>query len=385
MNLRKVVSLSIVFAFVSMFSWSGVEAKVKTKRNGVKKDSFGEVEGRPVDIYTLTNSRGMEARITNYGGIVVSLKVPDKNGKFDDVVLGAETVDGYLGPANAYLGAIIGRYGNRIAKGRLTLVGKEYKLATNNGENHLHGGIKGFDKVIWKARPFQGKAGPAVELTYVSPDGEEGYPGRLSTRVVYTLTNNNELRIDYFATTDKETIVNLTNHSYFNLAGQGNGPILDHQVMINADRFTPVDQTLIPIGELRAVKGTPFDFSTLTAIGARIDQDDEQLKFGNGYDHNFVLRGQPGTLRTAAKAYEPTTGRAMEVLTTEPGMQFYTGNFLDGSIKGKNGKVYNGRFGFCFETQHYPDSPNKPSFPSTVLKKGQTYRTTTVYRFSTQK
>ncbi|MDQ3820849.1 MAG: galactose mutarotase, partial [Acidobacteriota bacterium] len=255
----------------------------------------------------------------------------------------------------------------------------------NNGENHLHGGIKGFNKVVWNAKPLRTKAGPALELTYLSRDGEEGYPGNLTARVIYTLTNNNELKIDYNATTDKDTIVNLTHHSYFNLAGQGDGDILNHQLMIAASRFTPIDAGSIPTGELRGVKGTPFDFTRPTTIGARINDADEQLKNGSGYDHNFVLDGRMGVLRLVAKAYEPTTGRGMEVWTTEPGLQFYSGNFLDGTITGKEGKVYNRRYGFCLETQHFPDSPNEPKFPSTVLRKGARYHTTTIYRFAALK
>src|SRR5437588_3666728 len=351
----------------------------------VKKESFGNTsDGEGVDIYTLTNSHGVEAKIMNYGGIVTSLKIPDRNGKLDDVVLGFNNLDAYL-KHNPYFGAIIGRYGNRIAKGRFKLNGVEYKLAVNNGENHLHGGIKGFDKVVWNARVLRVPHAAALELTYLSKDGEEGYPGNLSVKVTYTLTNANELKIDYSATTDKDTVVNLTQHSYFNLAGQGNGDILNHRLFINAARFTPTDAGSIPTGELRRVRGTPFDFTRPTAIGARINQDYDQLKLGKGYDHNFVLNGKMGTFRQAARVYEPTTGRMMEVWTTEPGMQFYTGNFLDGTLTGKDGKVYQQRYGFCLETQHYPDSPNKPSFPTAVLRKGARYHTTTTFRFSTSK
>jgi aldose 1-epimerase len=348
----------------------------------ITKESFGQTtDGHSVDLYTLTNSRGAEVKITNYGGTVTSLKVPDRNGKFDDIVLGFDNLDGYL-KATAYFGAIIGRYGNRIGKGRFTLHGVEYKLATNNGENHLHGGIKGFDKVVWNARPLKLPNGAALVLTYLSKDGEEGYPGNLSVRVVYTLTNTNDLKIDYSATTDKDTIVNLTHHSYFNLAGQGNGDILNHRLWINAARFTPTDAGSIPTGELRNVQGTPFDFTRPTAIGARINQDYEQLKLGKGYDHNFVLNGKMGIMRRVARASDATSGRVMEVWTTEPGLQFYSGNFLDGTLTGKDGKVYQQRYGFCLETQHYPDSPNEPAFPTTVLRKGARYHTTTIYRFS---
>ena len=351
----------------------------------VTKERFGDtLDGKGVDIYTLTNSHGVEARIINYGGIVTSLKVPDRNGKLDDVVLGFDNLDDYL-KGRTYLGAIIGRYGNRIAKGRFTLNGVEYELAVNNGENHLHGGLKGFDKVVWLARVLKVPNGAAMELTYLSKDGEEGYPGNLSVKVIYTLTNANELKVDYSATTDKDTVINLTQHSYFNLAGQGNGDILNHRLFINAARFTPTDAGSIPTGELRRVRGTPFDFTRPTAIGARINQDYDQLKLGKGYDHNFVLNGRMGTLRQAARVYESTSGRVMEVWTTEPGMQFYTGNFLDGTLTGKDGKVYQQRYGFCLETQHYPDSPNKPNFPTTVMRKGARYHTTTTYKFSTAK
>lgn len=352
----------------------------------VSKQSFGKTaDGQNIDLYMLRNTRGVEATITNYGGILVSLKVPDRNGKFDDVVLGFNDLDNYLTKNDPYLGAIIGRYGNRIAKGRFTLNGTEYKLAVNNGENHLHGGIKGFDKVVWTGHEMKTKAGPAVVLTYLSKDGEEGYPGNLNVRVVYTLTNNNEIKIDYSATTDKDTVTNLTHHSYFNLAGEGNGDILNHLVTINANRFVPTDAGSIPTGELKNVAGTPFDFLKATAIGARINDDDEQLKLGNGYDHTWVINGRAGMMRLAATAYEAGSGRVMQVWTTEPGMQFYTGNFLNGTLTGKSGKVYARRNGFCFETQHYPDSPNQPSFPTTTLKKGQTYKSTTIYRFSSKR
>src|SRR5829696_6867062 len=351
----------------------------------ITKTSFGKTStGEAVDLYTLRNANGVEATITNYGGIVVSLQVPDRNGKLGDVVLGFSDLESYTKPG-PYFGATIGRYGNRIAKGRFKLKGVEYKLAVNNGENHLHGGIKGFDKVVWTGREIKTKAGPAVVLTYLSKDGEEGYPGNLNVRVVYTLTNNNELKINYSATTDKDTVTNLTHHSYFNLAGEGNGDILNHLVTINANRFVPTDAGSIPTGELKRVAGTPFDFLKATAIGARINQDDEQLNFGKGYDHTWVINGRPGAMRLAATVYEATSGRVMQVWTTEPGMQFYTGNFLDGTLTGKSGKIYARRSGFCFETQHYPDSPNQPSFPTTTLRKGQTFKSTTIYRFSARR
>ncbi|MGB9623560.1 MAG: aldose epimerase family protein [Phycisphaerae bacterium] len=348
----------------------------------IQKEPFGTTrDGTAVDLYTLTNANGMSADITNYGGIVVRLYAPDRNGKLADVVLGYDKLADYI-KATPYFGAIVGRYGNRIARGRFTLDGIEYKLATNNMGNHLHGGIKGFDKVVWEAQPFQGNDAVGLKLTYLSKDGEEGYPGNLRCTVRYSLTNDNELRIDYEATTDKATPVNLTNHSYFNLAGQGRGDILGHELMLNADRFVPVDSTLIPTGELRPVKGTPMDFTTPTAIGARVNQDYEQLKLGKGYDHCWVLNKKDAEMSLAARVYEPTTGRVMEVLTTEPAIQFYCGNFLDGSNVGKGGKVYRFRYGFCLETEHYPDSPNHPQFPSTILRPGQTYKTTTIYRFA---
>jgi aldose 1-epimerase len=354
-------------------------------KSGVTSQSYGKTpEGAEVNLYTLTNAKGVEARITNYGAILVSLKVPDRQGTLGDVVLGFDSFDPYL-KENPHFGAVVGRYGNRIAKGHFTLEGKPYTLAINNGPNSLHGGIKGFDKQLWTGKTMESKDGPSVQLTYVSKDGEEGYPGTLTSTVTYTLTSANELRIHYQATTDKPTVVNLTNHSYFNLAGAGNGDILGHLLTLHADRFTPVDSGLIPTGELRSVEGTPFDFRKPTAIGARInDTGDEQIKMGGGYDHNFVLNGTAGTLRPAARVSDPTSGRVMEVLTTEPGVQFYTGNFLDGTITGKGGKTYGKRAAFCLETQHYPDSPNQPKFPTTELKPGGKYDTTTVFRFSTE-
>ena len=349
-------------------------------RPQIKKQPFGLTATRePVELYTVTNSNGMEARIMTYGGAVMSLTVPDRQGKLGEVVLGYETLDGYM-KNSPYFGAIIGRYGNRIGKGSFSLNGKQYTLSKNNGENTLHGGIKGFDKVVWKAQEVKGKESVGLSLTYLSKDGEEGFPGNLSATVVYTLTDNNELKIEYSARTDKATVVNLTNHSYFNLAGEGS--ILDHELMINANKFTPVGAGLIPTGELRGVKGTPMDFIEPTVIGARIDQQDDQLIFGKGYDHNWVLNNTSGGLALAARVYEPGSGRVMEITTTEPGLQFYSGNFLDGSITGRGAAVYKHRYGLCLETQHFPDSPNKPGFPSTVLKPRQRYSSTTIYRFS---
>lgn len=350
-------------------------------KSDVKQTPYGKTpDGAAIDLYTLTNANGMQAGIITYGGIVTMLTAPDRGGKFADVVLGMDDLPGYL-KETAYFGALIGRYGNRIGRHQFTLNGQTYTLADNNNSATLHGGIKGFDKRAWTAKPATSADGSALELTYVSKDGEEGFPGTLTTKVVYTLTNANALNIDYTATTDKPTVVNLTNHSYFNLAGPGSGDILSHEVMIAADKFTPVDEVLIPTGELKDVKGTPFDFTAMTAIGARINQPDQQLKVGKGYDHNWVLNKTAGIMAKAAEVHEPTTGRFMEVWTTEPGLQFYTGNFLDGTLKGK-GKSFDLRGGFCMETQHFPDSPNKPSFPSTELKPGQTYHTTTSYRFS---
>jgi aldose 1-epimerase len=339
------------------------------------------IDGRTVDLFTLTNRNGMQVSITNYGGRIVSILVPDGNGQMADVVLGFDDLKGYLGK-DPFFGTLVGRYANRIANGRFKLDGVEYKLAKNDGPNSLHGGLKGFDKKLWTAKELAGDH-PSLELTYLSKDGEEGYPGNLFAKVVYSLSDNNEIRVDYTATTDKDTVLNLTNHSYFNLAGQGNGDILQQQIMINADRFTPVDATLIPTGELRSVAGTPLDFRRPAAIGARIDNNDEQLKFGKGYDHNFVLSNAPHQLGLAARVVDPSSGRVLEVLTTQPGVQFYTGNFLDGTVRGKGGKSYGHRAAFCLETQHFPDSPNKPEFPSTELKPGETFHETTIYKFST--
>jgi aldose 1-epimerase len=339
----------------------------------------------PVAIYTLRNSKGMEARIMTYGGIVQSLKVPDRNGKFDDVVLGYDDLAGYLAnKGNPYFGALIGRYGNRIGGAKFTLEGQTCTLAINNGPNSLHGGIKGFDKVVWQAKPLLTADGPSLELTYFSKDGEEGFPGNLTVTATYTLTDNNELHVYFTATTDKPTVCNLTQHSYFNLRGQGNGDILGHEVYINSDKITPVDKDLITTGGYEPVAGTPFDFRKPTAIGARINDPDQQLQYGPGYDHNWVINKPMGKLGLEARVYEPTTGRVLEVWSTEPGLQFYAGNFLDGSITGKDGKVYPRRSGFAMEPQHYPDSPNKPMFPSTELKPGETYQNTIMYRFSTR-
>ena len=377
MILRLLCTALLGLTFLAVFRAQGAA--------GLRKSAFGKMkDGQPVGLYTLTNTGGMEVAITNYGGVVVSIKAPDRSGKFADVVLGFDTFDAYLNNT-PFFGALVGRYGNRIAKARFTLDGHEYHLAANDNGNTLHGGLKGFDKRLWNAKDVSTKEVPALELTYLSKDGEEGFPGNLSVTVTYSLTPKNELKIDYAATTDKDTVLNLTNHSYFNLAGQGEGDILSHLMMINGDRFTPVDATLIPTGELKSVAGTPLDFRKPTAIGARIDADDQQIKFGRGYDHNFVLNRKGGELILAARVTEPSSGRVLEVLTTQPGLQFYTGNFLDGTIHGKVGKVYPRRSAFCMETQRFPDSPNQPRFPTTVLKPGKHFQSTTVFRFSTVK
>jgi aldose 1-epimerase len=360
---------ALLIALVTLTA--GMEGQVTKKSYGTTPD------GKNVDLYTL-KSDSVEADIITYGGIIQALKVPDKSGASADVVLGFDSLDGYTGGNKAYFGAVIGRYANRIAGGQFTLDGKSYKIPQNDGPNALHGGTKGFDKVVWSAKEIP----HGVELTYVSPDGDQGFPGTLTAVVRYTLVGK-DLKIDYSASSDKDTVVNLTNHSYFNLAGQGNGDILNDQLKLNASRYTPVDEKLIPTGELASVEGTPLDFRKLTAVGARINDDSDQLKKGHGYDLNWVLDGG-GKLSPAAEVYDPSTGRVLEVLTDQPGVQFYSGNFLDGTITGKGGKVYGRRAALCLETQHFPDSPNHANFPSTELKPGQKYHTVTVFRFSTR-
>ena len=347
----------------------------------ITKAAFGQTkEGEAADLYTLTNSNGMIVQITNYGGIVTSIIVPDKDGNMEDVVLGFDNLDQYL-EEHPYFGALIGRYGNRIAKGKFSLDGQDYNLAINNIGNHLHGGIQGFDKVVWTAEAIEGEE-VGLKLNYLSKDMEEGYPGNLDVEVIYTLSNEDELRIDYKATTDKKTVVNLTNHSYFNLTGNAKRDILGHQLVLNADRFVPVDETLIPTGELAEVKGTPFDFNTPAAVGARINEEDTQLIRGGGYDHCWVLNRSGEGMSLVGSVYDPMSGRFMEAFTTEPAVQFYCGNFLDGTLSGKKGAVYKYRYGLCLETEHYPDSPNQPDFPSTELNPGETYATSTAYKFS---
>jgi aldose 1-epimerase len=343
----------------------------------VSKQPAGTVEGKPIDLYTLQDGK-VTVRILTYGGIVQSLEAPDRTGKQADIVLGFDGLDGYVKTGNKpYMGAIIGRYANRIAGGTFQLDGKTCHVPKNDGDNSLHGGLNGFNKKVWAAKEIN----DGVELTYISKNGEEGFPGTLTTTVRYTL-HGDELRIEYSASTDADTVLNLTNHSYFNLKGQGNGDILGHEMKIYAHRYTPVNANLIPIGDLALVAGTPFDFLNSTVIGSRIDADNEQLKLAHGYDQNWVLDAGGKKVELAAEAYEPTTGRVLQVLTDQPGIQFYTGNFLDGTVTGKGGKVYNRRYAFCLETQHYPDSPNQPKFPSTELKPGETFHSMTIYRFS---
>lgn len=371
MLFNKVNRKVAIFAGLIILTATMMQAKTN-----ITKQAFGHTtDGTGVDLYTLADGK-VEARITNYGGIIVSLRAPDREGKLDDVVLGYDSLDRYIAKT-AYFGAIIGRYANRIAHGSFQLDGKTYSIPKNDGDNTLHGGIRGFDKVVWTAREIK----DGIELTYVSKDGEEGFPGTLTSTVRYTL-DGGALRIEYSATTDKDTVLNLTNHSYFNLAGQAKGNVLGHVVKINASKITPADANLIPTGELKSIEGTPFDFRTPHAIGERIDANDEQLRLGMGYDHNFVLDHAEGELAEAAEVYEPTTGRILKVLTTQPGVQFYTGNHLDGSITGKEGRVYKPRFAFCLETQHYPDSPNHANFPTTELKPGEKFHSVTVFQFS---
>ena len=386
-SLLRSIPIAVLAASLMLLMGCAERAPVKEEPVAITLETkpFGTTPaGDEVSLYTMKNANGMEISVMDYGAILTSVKVPDAKGQVADVSLGFDSLEGYLG-AHPYMGASVGRYANRIAKGRFALNGKTYTLAINNGPNALHGGLVGFDKKMWTASTITADSGPAVSLTYLSKDGEEGYPGNLTATVTFALTNDNEIRISYKATTDADTVLNLTNHSYFNLAGAGKGTILDHIVTINADRFTPVDGGLIPTGELKSVDETPFDFRKPTAIGSRIDQtSDDQIKLGGGYDHNFVLNGEAGTIRFAARAKEPVSGRVMEVFTDQPGMQFYTGNFLDGSVTGKGGVKYEKRFGFCMETQHFPDSPNKPDFPTVVLKPGETYSTNTVFKFSTE-
>jgi len=356
--------------------------ETKSHETGIKRSVFGKMpDGQEVHLYTLTNANGMQVAITNFGGRIVSIMAPDRNGKMADVVLGFDNLQDYM-KYNTYFGALVGRYANRIGGAKFTLDGKVYHLPVNNGPNSLHGGTKGFDKRVWTAKEIPGDE-PALELTYLSKDGEEGYPGNLHVKVVYTLTKDNSIKIDYSATTDKDTVINMTNHSYFNLAGEGNGNVLKQVLWINSDEITPVNATQIPTGKIMKVDGTPFDFRKPTPIGARINEDNPQLKIGKGYDINYILNRKGPGLELAARAYDPGSGRELEVYTTQPGIQFYSANFLDGSIPGKGGTKYGFRSAFCLETQHYPDSPNHPSFPTTELKPGQTFHQVTVFKFTT--
>ena len=372
-----VIRRLVLVVWLAALATAGIAHPPAQEKSGMTREPFGRTpDGTAVEMFTLRNAAGMEVRAISYGAIITSIRVPDRAGRIGDVTLGFDTLDGYLAQ-HPYFGAVVGRYGNRIGKGQFTLGGRTYKLAANNGPNHLHGGVKGFDKYVWQAESLTGRNGVAFSRT--SPDGEEGYPGTLEVRVVYALDDRNVLSVEYHATTDKATPINLTQHSYFNLAGEGD--ILAHELLINADRYTPVDETLIPTGELAPVAGTPFDFRKPTAIGARIDQAHPQLKNGRGYDHNFVLNRTGSGPGLAARVTEARTGRTLEIRTTEPGVQFYSGNFLDGTIKGKGGRVYQQRAGFCLETQHFPDSPNKPSFPSAILEPGREHRSQTTFAF----
>jgi len=374
---------SIGLAAICLAGCTSTSDSHSSSKGSVDKASFGQTaDGTPVEIYTLRNSKGMEARIMTYGGIVQSLKVPDKNGNLGDVVLGYDDLGGYL-TNSPFFGALIGRYGNRIAKGKFTLDGQEYSLPINNAPNCLHGGDQGFHTRVWKVTKADiGPDGPRLELSYLSKDGEEGFPGNLQVEATYTVTEDNALREVFKAATDKDTVCNLTHHSYFNLSGSGD--VLGYLVYIDANKFTPVDDTLIPTGELRPVAGTPFDFLKPTAIGARIGQDDQQVKYANGYDDNWVLNHPPGELGLAARVEDPVSGRVLTVYTTAPGMQFYTGNFLNGTIKGKSGQVYQFRNAFCLEPQDFPDAPNHPDFPPSELKPGETYQNLIIYKFSTK-
>ena len=387
MNLKSFLTFAIGIIFLQSCTNKKAENNKTTDSvivNKIEKKPFGKLpNGQEVDQYTLKNANGMEIKISNYGGVITHLTAPDKDGKFEDIVLGFDSLAGYLTPP-PYFGAIIGRYGNRIAKGKFTLDGKNYKLAINNNENHLHGGLVGFDKVLWNVEPVEGEES-ALKLTYLSKDGEEGYPGNLNVTVIYTLQKDNSLKIEYAATTDKTTVINLTNHSYFNLSGFKKD-VLDQEVTLNADRYLPVDKGLIPTGELRPVTGNVFDFTKPTVIGKGINEvKDEQIKLGGGYDHAWILNKKGNELSLAATVLEKTSGRKMEVSTTEPAIQFYTGNFLDGKLTGKGGVNYPKRFALCLESEHYPDSPNQSAFPTVVLKPNEKYSTTTIYKFSVEK
>jgi aldose 1-epimerase len=389
MNRFPVLAILVTVTLLTLCSCNSLNKKQScckekgTCNMNITKAPFGNTPaGEQVDVYTLTNSNGLECRIITYGGTCISLKVPDREGKLGDILLGHDSLEGYLnGDTHPYLGSLVGRYGNRIAKGKFTIDGTEYTLATNNNENHLHGGVVGFSHKLWRAEPIEADNGVALKLQTISMDGDEGYPGTLSAQVIYTLTNRNELKIDYEATTDKPTVCNLTNHNYYNFTG-AKRDILDHILMINAEISTPVDAGLIPTGELAPVEGTPFDFSAPKAIGKDINATNQQITYGGGYDHNWILNKKGSEMSLAAEVYEPTTGRIMTILTNEPAIQFYTGNFLDGTIKGKNGTVYEQRFGFCLETQHSPDSPNRPEWPTTTLRPGETYKASTIHKFS---
>ncbi len=380
-----------LFLVIGLFALHGCQPGNQKEANQTEKSSpfsvnvrdFGVTpQGDTVNQFTISNGNGMEVKIINYGGIITHLKVPDQNGKIEDVVLGFDDLESYL-KGSPYFGAIVGRYGNRIAKGKFSLDGQEYSLVTNNGENHLHGGLKGFDKVVWDGEVVENEHDVKIKLHYLSKDMEEGYPGNLDVTVTYTIKETNEIEIDYQATTDKATVVNITQHSYFNLTGNTKTDILDHEVMINADNLLPVDAGLIPTGEFLPVEGTPFDFNEMHQVGERIDEDHEQLKLGGGYDHCWVLnKSDVNALDWVVKMTEPVSGRVFELATTEPGIQFYSGNFLNGSLTGKFGIAYEQRYGLCFEPEHFPDSPNQPDFPSVVLNPGEEYHTKTIWRFS---
>ncbi|MFD2933155.1 aldose epimerase family protein [Spirosoma flavum] len=384
--LPQLLSLALLTGCLTMTSCTSKKEKESDEQKpGIEKAVFGQLpDGQTADLYTLRNASGMTAQITNYGGVIVTLKTADKAGKFEDVTLGLDSLSTYA-KNSTFFGALVGRFGNRIAKGKFTLDGKAYTLFVNNMGNHLHGGKVGFDKVLWTATPVDGDE-PALKLANTSKDGEEGYPGNLSVEVTYTLQKDNAIKIEYKATTDKPTVLNLTNHTYFNLTGGVKRDILEHVVTLNADKFLPVDKTLIPTGELKSVVGTPFDFIKPAVVGARInDSTDTQIKYGKGYDHAWIINGPADSLKLAATVYEPTSGRVMEVRTTEPAVQFYTGNFLNGKLVGREGIAYKKRYAICLETEHYPDAPNQPAFPTTVLRPGQTYKSTTIYQFSTKK